>query len=97
MPRLRYRTRSLRKIQKRTPGGHRTVHYEKKGTNLYRCAICGRPLFGVPRNPREVPRSSRRPERPYGGYLCAECLRKELITAVIVKYAPNIREKVLGV
>jgi len=97
MPRLRYRTKSLRKIRKKTPGGQQRKHFEKRHKNWYKCAICGKPLFGVPREPKKVPKSSRRPERLYGGYLCAECLKKELTIAVINNYAPNIRGKMLGV
>ncbi len=97
MPRPRHRTRSLRKIQKRTPGGRHIVHYEKRNKNWHKCAMCGKPLFGVPRDTRNIPKSSKRPGRPYGGYLCAECLKKELTLAIISRYAPNIKEEILGV
>ncbi len=94
MPRPRYRTRSLRKVFVRTPGGRLVIHYEKRNKGWYKCAICGRPLAGVPREPKDYPKSSRRPERPYGGYLCAECLRRELTLEIIRRYAPNIGKSV---
>jgi len=97
VPRPRYRTRSLRKIKVRTPGGKLVTHYEKRHKSWYKCALCGKPLAGVPREPKKFPKSSRRPERPYGGYLCAECLRRELTLAVIKLYAPNIRKNLPGV
>ena len=90
MPRPRYRSRSLRRIKKRTPGGQLVIHYEKRPKNWYKCALCGKPLFGVPRNPKKVPKSSRRPERLYGGYLCSECLTKMLTIETIKRHAPNI-------
>jgi len=92
MPRPRYRTKSLRKIKVRTPGGTLTMHYEKRHKGWYKCAVCGKPLAGVPREPKELPKSSRRPERPYGGYLCAECLRRELVLEIIRRFAPNISD-----
>lgn len=93
MPRPRYRSGSLRRVKKKTPGGKSVIHYEKRRKSPYKCAICGAPLFGVPLDPKQYPKSSRRPERPYGGYLCAECLRRELVFAIIKKHAPNINNK----
>lgn len=97
MPRPRYRSRSLRRRSKKSPGGRRVIHYEKRNKNWPKCAVCGKPLLGVPRDPKDVSKSSKRPERPYGGYLCAECLRRELIIAVVNRYAPNMKEKMSGV
>jgi len=90
MPAPRHRSRSLRRRKIRTPGGRLVIHYEKRNKGKAHCAICGRELFGVPREPGEYPKSSRRPERPYGGFLCAECLRKYIIRATIEKFAPKI-------
>jgi large subunit ribosomal protein L34e len=37
-------------------------------------------LQGIPRlravEIRKLPKSKKRPERPYGGYLCSECMRE---------------------
>jgi large subunit ribosomal protein L34e len=71
----------------RTPGGRlvwRPVEF-KRGEA--RCAWCRGELHGTPALPktemRRIPKSSRRPERPYGGYLCPRCLRSGLVRAVI--------------
>ena len=90
LPAPRYRSRSLRRRKVRTPGGKLVVHYSKRDNDWAHCAICGAPLFGVPKDPKEYPKSSRRPERPYGGYICASCLRKLLLRTTIMKYAPNL-------
>ena len=87
MPRRRYRTHSLRKTHVRTPGGRLVVHYEKRKKGIPKCAICKKPLAGTVRDPRDVPKSKKRPNRPYGGYLCAECLHRELTLAIIEKYS----------
>ncbi|ABU82373.1 50S ribosomal protein L34e [Ignicoccus hospitalis] len=80
MVRPAYRSRSRRRVYKRTPGGKTVVHFEKRKPKAARCAICGRPLGGVPRGRpveiRKLSKTERRPERPYGGYICHACLMK---------------------
>jgi len=80
MVRPAYRSRSRRRVYKRTPGGRTVVHYEKRKPKAARCAICGKPLGGVPRERpvelRKLAKTERRPERPYGGHICPSCLRK---------------------
>ncbi|MDD3454755.1 MAG: 50S ribosomal protein L34e, partial [Methanobacteriales archaeon] len=65
---------------KRTPGGRTVIHYKKKKPSKHVCAGCSKPLHGVPRGRpyqiRKLPKSKRRPNRPYGGYYCSECMRK---------------------
>ncbi|GAB6147600.1 50S ribosomal protein L34e [Stetteria hydrogenophila] len=78
MVRPALRSRSLRRVYRRTPGGVTVVHFEKRKPGPARCARCGRPLNGVPRlRPsalRKLSKTAKRPERPYGGVLCAACL-----------------------
>ncbi|ALL01045.1 50S ribosomal protein L34e [Pyrodictium delaneyi] len=82
MPRPRYRSRSLRRVFVRTPGGETRIHYEKRRPGPAKCAICGSPLNGVPRlrpvELRKLPKTAKRPERMYGGVLCPKCLTKLL-------------------
>ena len=76
----RFKSGSFRKVQVRTPGGRTVTHYVKRKPSIAHCAICGAPLHGVPRERpvkmRNLPKSSKRPERPYGGYLCSSCMRE---------------------
>ncbi|NPA04536.1 MAG: 50S ribosomal protein L34e [Crenarchaeota archaeon] len=92
MPRPAYRSRSLRRVKRRTPGGETRTYYEKRRPGPARCALCGKPLNGVPRlrppKLRNLPLSQKRPERPYGGVLCARCLERLL--------KKTIRETVLA-
>ncbi|MCS7386281.1 MAG: 50S ribosomal protein L34e [archaeon GB-1867-005] len=82
MPRGTYRSRSYRRRYVRTPGGRGVIHYFKRRPNPAKCAICKRELHGVPRlrpsKLRKLPKSSRRPNRPYGGNLCPACLERLL-------------------
>ncbi len=92
MPRPALRTGSRRRVFVRTPGGETVIHYEKRKPGPARCAICGRPLAGVPRlrsvELRQLARTRKRPERIYGGVLCHECLEKLL--------KKTIRETIIG-
>jgi len=81
-----YRTRSWRRVIRRVPGGDIIVHYEKGRPKKARCAICGRELRGVPASrPYELSKlakTEKRPERPYGGVICAKCLARGIREAI---------------
>lgn len=70
----------IKKIKKRTPGGKLKIVKRRKKPTVARCAVCGAPLQGMPRlepsKLRKVPKTRRRPNRPYGGYLCTRCMRE---------------------
>ncbi|MCI4410007.1 MAG: hypothetical protein QXX32_04930 [Thermofilum sp.] len=79
MPRPALRSRTKKRKLVRTPGGRLSLHIIDKKHDYPRCAICGRPLHGIPKlTAREERRGVRMPSRPYGGYLCHECLQKAL-------------------
>jgi len=86
MVRPMYRTRSWRRVMRRTPGGRLEVHFEKRKPGPARCARCGRPLAGVPRERpsrlRKLSKTAKRPERPYGGVLCSTCLAEMLFIQI---------------
>jgi len=95
MPRPMYRSRSLRRVYVRLPGGETVVHYEKRRPGPARCAICGRPLNGVPRlrasELRRLPKTAKRPERIYGGVICPSCLAKLIKKAVRSQVLEELR------
>lgn len=76
MPQRRLRTRSVRRIPRRLPGGRTVIRYERRRGGSPRCGRCGRPLPGVAEL-RGVPRSSRRASRPFAD-LCSRCSRETL-------------------
>jgi len=82
MVRPKLRSRSLRRKKLRTPGNRLITHREKRRPKVAKCAICKKPLHGVPRlNPvdmKKLAKTKRRPERPYGGSLCSSCMRSLL-------------------
>jgi len=86
MPAPRFRSRTMRRVAVRTPGAKNVTHYRRRKNARPQCADCGSFLIGVARGSRAqvkaIPRSQRRPERPYGGKLCSKCTRRTLIASV---------------
>jgi large subunit ribosomal protein L34e len=82
MPAPRYRSRSLRRVHKKMPGGSTRLIYDKRKPKAPHCAQCGIELKGIPRlrpfKARNLSKTKKRPERSYGGFLCGTCLRKKL-------------------
>ena len=84
MPANRFRSRSYKRVNTKTPGGVNVLRYKKKKPSKHVCAECGAVLHGVPRGrPYEIgklaksqKKSQKRPNRPFGGYLCPKCARK---------------------
>jgi|YelNatPaOPRAMG01_1025707.scaffolds.fasta_scaffold05813_13 large subunit ribosomal protein L34e len=68
------------KVKVRVPSGKVSVKKKWKKPAVAKCAVCGKPLQGVPKlravEIRKLPKSKRKPERPYGGYLCSKCARE---------------------
>ncbi|MBI5392197.1 50S ribosomal protein L34e [Candidatus Woesearchaeota archaeon] len=80
------RSRTLRRVYVKTPGGKTVLHHEKRKPGKAQCAHCGKPLSGVPNvratQMNQYPKTQRRPERPYGGMLCSPCTRAHIIQQV---------------
>ena len=54
------------------------IHYRKARPKKAHCAVTGKPLQGVARlwPSEKAPKIAKRPERPYGGVLSSEAMRK---------------------
>lgn len=83
MPAPRLRSRSKRRIARRTPGGKLVIHYVSRKPSKAHCGICGAELNGVPRETafklKNMPKTQKRPERPFGGVMCSSCMRRYYI------------------
>ena len=65
MPITTYRTRSLRKVYVKTPGGKTTVHHRKRKPSKAKCGKCKALLKGVPRErPYKMQNMSKTQKRP---------------------------------
>ncbi len=82
MPRPSLRSRTLRRIKKRIPGGASVTHYLRRKPSPARCAVCGRPLHGVASERaakmKKMAKSMKVPSRMFGGNLCPSCARERL-------------------
>ncbi len=82
MPEPNKRSRSLRRVHIRTPGGKNVVHYKKRKPKIAHCAECGVDLKGfkreLPHKMKKITKTKKRPQRPYPN-LCSKCMRKRII------------------
>lgn len=80
----RQKSRSLRRIERRTPKGKIVVHYIQRTPAKAKCANCGKALHGVARAHAgklgKLSKSERGPSRPHSGQLCSPCSRAAIIT-----------------
>ncbi len=78
-----YKSRSLRRVYRKTPSNKVVVNYKKRKPKKKRCAGCGALLKGVarerPYKMMKMPKTKKKVQRPYGGYYCSKCMRKVLI------------------
>ncbi len=83
MPKPGHRSRTLRRVFVKTPGGETKLMYKKRKPAMGKCSSCGAVLKGVARERpvkmQNMPKSKKRPERPYGGVLCSACMRKKIV------------------
>ena len=80
----KYRSRrAFRRIYKKVPGGATHIQFKRRKPGKAQCAVCSRPLAGVPRmhavQGRTMAKTMKRPERPFGGMLCSPCSRLKII------------------
>ena len=85
MTRAMLRNKSFRKVKVKVPSGVK-IHYKRRKPSKAKCAECGKILAGVPREipskMQNMPKTQKRPERPYGGKLCSKCTRELMKTKV---------------
>ena len=83
MPRPSQKSRSLRRISVKTPGGRTTIHYKYSKPNAAKCGNCGAVLKGIvrerPYKMKKIAKTKKRVSRPYGGNLCSKCMRKVFV------------------
>ncbi|NJL43989.1 MAG: 50S ribosomal protein L34e [Nitrosarchaeum sp.] len=83
MPQGMHKSRTFKRKQVPVPGGQLAKHFVKPNPKQASCAACGRALHGIPRKSptqmHNLPKTMKRPERPYGGVLCSSCMRHEMV------------------
>lgn len=83
MTRKSLRTRTRKRHSKRLPGGASRVFATRKKPNKAKCALTSEILHSTPRTKgikdKTIPKSQKRPERPYGGILGSRSMRNIFI------------------
>ncbi len=78
-------SRSNRKVFVKTPKGTKVVVKRRKPSKAT-CPACGKVLSGVASNlpfiSNRLPKTAKKPSRPYGGFLCSSCSRKKILNEV---------------
>lgn len=86
MPRRSRRSRTFRRIFVKLPGGTTALRYKRRKPSPAECANCGKNLAGVPRDiPSKIhnlPKTKKRPERPFGGMFCSRCSRAKILEMI---------------
>lgn len=81
MVRARLKNKTFRKVKARIISGLK-VQYKRRKPSRAVCSECGDGLKGVPNEipskMRNLPKTKKRPERPYGGNLCSRCMREKI-------------------
>ncbi len=81
-----HKSRTYKRTKVRTPGGKVVMHYGKRLPQKPQCGVCGQQLHGIPQaRPyvmRNLAKTKKRPERPYGGVLCSKCMRLKLLEKI---------------
>jgi len=76
------KSRSPRRVKKRTPNGNVKTVYLKRKPKKAVCAVYKTPLAGVararPTEMQNMPKTAKRPERPYGGVLSSKAMREKM-------------------
>jgi len=76
------KTRSRKKMKKRTPSGKQVVHIKKERPAYMKCGKCGKKIVRarlIPKIIKKISKVKKRPERPLP-HLCSKCLRVEMKT-----------------
>ncbi|MFT4303237.1 MAG: 50S ribosomal protein L34e [Candidatus Woesearchaeota archaeon] len=78
----KYKSKSKRKVFVKAPGNTVKVHYKIRKPGKAVCAEYGTPLAGVaratPAKLKNMPKTAKRPERPYGGVLSSKAMREKM-------------------
>jgi len=89
MPRPARRSRSLKRVKRKAPSGDVRIAYKRVRPSLAKCAECRKPLAGTVRaRPAKagMAKTSKRPTRLYGGYLCAGCAKQKVKAERLYKF-----------
>ena len=75
----RFKSRTFRRVFKKTPSGKNKIDYKLRKPKKAKCGKCGALLKGIarerPTKMKNLPKTKKTVSRPYGGNLCSKCMR----------------------
>ncbi len=90
--------KSKKARHRRSPSGKQGRISKENKPSPARCGVCGTKLLAVPRKTaaemKKLARTSKRPERPFGGVLCASCSRQLYKEKIRLETGAATREQV---
>jgi large subunit ribosomal protein L34e len=76
------KSRTFRRVKRKTPRGEVVIHFERKNQKKPVCGVCGAILQGIKHTSQKdinkLSKTQRRPERAFGGVLCSKCSREKI-------------------
>ena len=77
-----HKSRTFRRVSKKTPGSKVVLHHVPRKPKAAHCSVCGDVLKGMakerPIKMQNMPKSQKRPTRPFAGVLCSSCLKQKI-------------------
>lgn len=81
------KSRTLRRVKVRTPGGRTVTHYRQRNRQTSKCAVTKKPLRGLPRLTnrkfKNLNKSQKTVSRPYGGYMGHDALKTKILEEMV--------------
>ncbi|MBR9692393.1 hypothetical protein GOV07_00500 [Candidatus Woesearchaeota archaeon] len=78
----KFKSGRFRKSKVKVPGGRTVTRYLERKPKQAHCAETGEKLHGIPRmhatDAKNAPKTTKRPERPYGGVLSSKAMRGKM-------------------
>lgn len=78
----KHKSRTFRRVFTRMPSSYSKLVYKRRRPGKINCSHCGQELHGVLNNLvirlKNMPKTTKRPSRPYAGTLCSACGREML-------------------
>lgn len=84
----RLKSRSLRRVQVKTPSGRTVTHFRQRNRSATKCAVTKKPLQGLPRltnrKYKNLNKSQKKVSRPYGGYMSHAALKNKILEEMVL-------------
>jgi len=81
------KSRRLKRVQVKLPGGRNTTHYVQRNRSIAKCAVTGKPLRGIPRKTnrqfKNLNKSQKTVSRPFGGYMSHTALKAKILKELL--------------